>query len=262
MANSTFGNLKIKCLRRGGNNYNANDATLLTIMGGIINEVMGEIQTYLKGHPYTLSIGNTVDTVAATAYAALAQTDIIEILQFYQRTSNSKLRQYTWQEYIEMVPNPTVFGGVPDAGWAPSQAINGSGQNIWTPYFIPTPSSAITMYYDYVKNLQFSADTSSADAEFSKLPNVYDYWIIAETKPKLIEVLDPKNFSAIAKAEQSAHEKRIIAMQSIWSQVDRYYQAGSARSGAYGSRSIRRSRMVIDGGDAVQTGDPIDGGVA
>lgn len=231
MANTTLGNLKIKCLRRSGNNYNANDTTLLSVAGSIINEIMGEIQTYLKGHPYTLDIGNTVSTVASQAYVDLIPTDIIELLQFYQRESKTKLKQITWQEYIDALPDPTLFGGIPDLRWAPSQAVNVSGVNIWSPYFIPTPSSVITMYYDYVRNLQFTTDT--ADSEFCKLPSVYDFWIVAEFKPKLIEIMDPKNSIAITKAENTAKEKRAAAMQAIWSQVDRTQQLKSARGIPY-----------------------------
>lgn len=228
MANTTFGNLKIKCLRRAGNNYNSGDVTLLTIAGGIINEVMGEIQSYIKGHPFTLDTVNTVSTVASQAYAALADTDIIEILQVYQRESKTKLKQITWQEYVDLLPDPTVFGGIPDLRWTAVQVVT-AGVNTWSIYFIPTPSSVISVYYDYVKSLQFSADDSSANAEYSKLPSVYDSWIIAEFKPKLIEVMDPKNSTAILKAETTAKSIRTTMVQAIMSQVDRKVQVGSTR---------------------------------
>ena len=242
MANTTFGNLKIKCLRRGGNLYNANDATLLTMMGGIINEVMGEIQSYLKGHPYTLDIGNTVATVASQPYVSLTDTDIIEILQIYQRVSNTKLKQIRYQEYIELIKgNPTLVGGTPEMAWAPSQAVNVSGVNIWSAHLIPTPSSIVTLYYDYVRNLQFSSDGTSADAEFCKLPSVYDYWIIAESKPKILEITDAKNTAAIRKAEESAAQKRAIAMQAIWSQVDQFDQAGTARTQPFVYNRVART---------------------
>lgn len=228
MANTTFGQLKINCLNRAGNNYNANDSVMLAMAGQIINEVMGEINSLIKGHPFTLDTGNTVSTVAAAPGTALAQTDILEILQVYQRDSKTKLKQITWQQYIAMLPDPTVFSGISDLFWVPVQEVNVSGVNIWTIYTLPTPASIQTMYFDYVKDLAFSADTG-VDGEFCKLPRAYDYWIIAEAKPKIWGILDPKNTRLIQEAEADAAIQRTKAMRAILSQVDRTTQVGSQR---------------------------------
>lgn len=229
MANTTFANLKINALRKAGNYYNANDATLLQMAGGIINEIFGKINIILKGHPYTLDIGNTISTVASQAYVAPLDTDIIEILQVYERLTNRKLRQISYVEYIGLSPDPTRFGGVADLAWAPTQTIDVSGNPAWLIYFIPTPSAVMTIYYDYIKNLQFSSDSTSADAEFSKLPPVYDSWIYSEFKPLFYGITDPKNVSLLSKLESKATQDRQFYTTAIMSQTDRYVQVDSIR---------------------------------
>lgn len=239
MANTTFANLKIKALRKAGNNYSAADATRLEIAGGIINDVMGMIQTLIKGHPFTLDIGNTVATVASQAYVNLVDTDIIEVLNVYQRVSDRTLKQITYTEYIEAISDPTRLAGVPDLAWAPTQVIT-NGVPVWTLYFIPTPSAIQTMYYDYVKNLQFSVDGTAADPEFCKLPPVYDAWIYAEFKPLFYEIIDPKNRALIRAAEQARNEARAFYREAIMSQATRTGQAGSARD----ARDYRYQRVA------------------
>lgn len=229
MANSTFANLKINALRKAGNNYASTDATRLTMAGNIINEVLSEIQNEIKGHPFTLDIGNTVSTTASQAYVALTDTDIIEILKVYQRTSDVALRQITYKDYIELQPDPTRWKGLPDVAYAPMQTLNGSGQNIWSLYLLPTPSSVITLYYDYVKNLRFANDDTTNDASFCPLPTTYDGWIYAEFKPKFYEIIDPKNRQLIDNAMKQAQEARRRYKQDIMSQVTRYDQVASRR---------------------------------
>lgn len=229
MANTTFANLKINSLRKSGNNYNANDSTKLEMAGSIINDVLGIIQALIKGHPYTLDIGNTVSTTASQAYVNLTDTDIIEILNVYQRENDVLLRQITYNEYIAMQPDPTRFKGTPDLSWASTQALNGSGQNIWSIYLLPTPSSVITLYYDYVKNLRFSVDGTGADSEFCKLPNVYDNWIYSEFKPIFYEIIDPKNTTLITRARRDALEARSFYLTAIKSEATRSPQVNSVR---------------------------------
>ena len=224
MANTTFGNLKINALRRSGNRYNANDATLLSIAGNIINDALSIIGQQIKGHPYTLDLNNTVSTVASQAYVALADTDIIEILQFKQATTNTKLKQVTYEEYVSMFPNTALVGGVPELCWAPTQSVNGSGQNIWTVYLGWTPSSIITMTYDYIKNMRFSADTG-VDTAYSPLPSVYDRWIYAEFSPLFYEFLNP-NDSRIGKAESKAAQVRAECLNDLKNAYTHQIQMG------------------------------------
>lgn len=226
--NTTFANLKINALRKAGNNYSANDATLLTIAGGLINEILGSIGTLIKGHPFTLDIGNTVSTVASQAYVALTDTDIVEVLQVYQRVTNRKLKQITYAQYIDLAPDPTRFAGNPDLAFAPTQAIT-NGQMAWTLYLLPTPSSVITLYYDYLKSMKFSADGTTADTEYCPLPPTYDAWIYSEFKPLLYEIMDPNNRSRIQSAKEQAQLDRSQYMTAILSQADRWTQVGSAR---------------------------------
>lgn len=229
MANTTFGNLKKNLLRRCGNSYNANDSVKLELAGGIINDVLSMIQSLIKGHPYTLDTGNTVNTVASQAYIPLVDTDIVEILQVSQRTTNSKLRYIPYSDYIKLVPNPTLLGGIPELFWTATQAVNITGQNIWTLYFIPTPSSVVAIYYDYEKKLAFSFDGTAADGEFSPLPVTYDAWIYAEAKPFIYEMLDPKNSALITRAAKLALEARALFKNMILSPADGFNQVGSRR---------------------------------
>lgn len=231
MANTTLGNLKIGALRRAGNNYNVNDTTKLQMAGGLINDILGMIAALIKGHPYTLDVGNTVNTVADQAYIALTDTDIVEILQVYQKTTDTKLKQITWQEYVDLLPDSTTFGGVPDLLWTPTQALSIAGVTTWTLYFVPTPSSIVAIYYDYIKSLKFSTDT--ADAEYCALPSIYDQWIYAEFEPLFYSILDPNNTARITKAELKAAAARKLYKDMIMSQADRYQQVKSRRGEIY-----------------------------
>lgn len=232
MANSTFGQLKINLLRLAGNQYNSGDSTKLSLAGNCINRALGIIQGELKGHPYTLDISNSVTATITTPFAtALADTDIIEIVDVYQKTDPSKLKYISFEQYRAYLADASRFAGIPSLMWTATQAINGSGQNIWSLYFIPTPSSAITIYYDYIKNLQFSSDGTSADASFSPLPSVYDGWIIDEAKPFIYEILDAKNQNVINSARAQAIESRKRYKQMIMSPADAYSQVASVREG-------------------------------
>lgn len=214
MANTTFANLKIGALNRAGNSYNSNDATLLSIAGGLINDICSQIAQAIKGHPYTLDLGNTVSTVASQAYVDLTDTDIIELIQFTQRSTNSKLKQLTYEEYVTLFPNTTLVGGVPELVWAPTQSVV-IGVATWRVYLGWTPSSVITMYYDYVKNCRFSSDGTSANAEYCFLPSIYDRWIYAEFAPLLYGIIDPTNVSRIQKAELKAIEVRTACLNDL-----------------------------------------------
>lgn len=228
MANTIFGNLKIGALRRAGNSYNANDTALLALAGGLINDCLGAIQTIIKTSPYVFDLDNTVATVASQAYVALMDTDIIEVLQVYQRETGTKLKQLNRVDYVGVSPDTTRISGTPDLAWAPTQAVSGSGSNIWSLYLYPTPSSVITLRYDYIKNLRFSADTG-VDASFSPLPNIYDDWIYEKFKPRFWKIVDKNNRSLIdgaLKDEALADNKYGL---DIKSQADRIKQVGSMR---------------------------------
>ena len=222
--NTTFGNLKINALRRAGNNYNSNDTTRLSIAGSILNEVAGIIQSEIKGHPFTLDIGNTVSTTANQAYVDLAAvTDILEILQVYERTTNRKIPQITYEQYISLIPDPTRFGGISDMAWAATQVVT-SGKPNWFIYLIPTPSSTQTLYYDYMKSFQMSAD-----ADYCPLPTAYDGWWYSEFKPIFYEVIDSKNRTLIRAAKEEARQDRAYYKQQIMSQAGRYEKIASRR---------------------------------
>lgn len=230
MANTTFGNLKINLLRLSGNQYNANDATKLQLAGNCINRVLGIIQGVIKGHPYTMDTNNTVAATIVTPYGTpLADTDIIEVINTRQRSDPRKMTWIPYEHYLQYMADPSRFSGIPSLMWTALQAVNGSGQNIWTLFFIPTPSSAITIYYDYVKNLQFSSDGTAADASFSPFPSVFDGWIYDEAKPFIYEILDPKNQNLINSAKAGAKESRLRYKQMILSNADGYEVVASAR---------------------------------
>lgn len=230
MANSTFGNLKINLLRLAGNQLNQNDSVKLSLAGNCINAALGIIQGEIKGHPFTLDTNNTVTATIVTPYGTpLADTDIIEVVDCSQRIDPRKMAWIPYQTYLSYMANPALFSGTPSLYWTGLQTLNGSGQNIWTLFFIPTPSSAITIYYDYIKNLQFASDGSTTDASFSPLPSVFDRWIIDEAKPFIYEILDPKNQAVIDSALVNAEKSRKRYKQMILSNADGYTQVASAR---------------------------------
>jgi hypothetical protein len=230
MANSTFANLKINFLRRAGMQYNASDSIRLQMAGNCINQALGIIQGEIKGHPFTLDINNTVTSTITTPYKTdLADTDIIEILQVSERVDPRKLVWIPYTTYMEYMADPTRFTGTPNLYWTAVQAVNVSGQNIWSLLFCPTPASAITIYYDYVKNLQFASDTTSADAAFSPLPSVYDEWIYSEAKPMLYEMTDPGNTAMIQRVAAQALEARNRYRTMIMAGANSYVQVQSYR---------------------------------
>lgn len=225
MANSTFSALKIKCLQRAGNSYNSADATRLSIAGGIINDVLAMIGQQIKGHPYTLDIGNSIATTASQAYVDLVDTDIIELVQFTQRSTSSKLKQITYQEYVTMFPNTTLIGGVPELVFAPTTVI-AAGVLTYRVYLGWTPSSAVTMYYDYIKSMRFTADGTSADAEYSPLPTSYDRWIVAEFAPIWYGLVSPEAIQRIQKAEAYALQVRTECLNDLKNAATHQIQMG------------------------------------
>ena len=230
MANTTFSNLKINLLRLAGNQYNSNDSTKLSLAGNCINRALGIIQGEIKGHPYTLDINNTVSATTTTPYKTdLSDTNIIEILQVSERSDPNKLKYIPYEQYLSYMADPSRFAGIPSLLWTAIQNLNGSGVNIWSLFFIPTPSSAITIYYDYIKSLLFSADGTGADAEYSPLPTVFDGWIIDEAKPFIYEILDSKNQNVINSARAQAIESRKRYKTMILSPADAYPQVASVR---------------------------------
>jgi len=233
MANTNFGGLKINFLRSCGNNYNASDSTKLQIAGNCINQALSIIQGEIKGHPYTLDINNTVAATITTPYKTdLADTNIVEILQVSQRSDPRKMEWIPYTEYLRLMADPTRFAGIPSLFWTAVQSVNVSGVNIWSLFFIPTPSSAITIYYDYIKNLQFTADDSSANAEYSPLPTTFDAWIFDEARPKFYEVIAPMESNLILRAEKKAMESRERFKNMILSTADGYTQVKSVRQSA------------------------------
>ena len=228
LLNTTFGQMKINFLRKAGNAYNANDAVKLQMAGNAINDALQGILSEIKGHPYTLDTENTKNTTASQAYIDLSDTDIMEVYDVTQKTTNSKLRWIPYSRYKNLIPNSAILGGVPEALWTATQVVT-AGQSLWRLYFVPTPSAAIAMYYDYVKNIAFTSDGPSADGEFCALPNIYDCWVEEEAKPVFYEMIDPKNTGLIDRAYARAEKKRPGYKRAILTGADMYSQAGSSR---------------------------------
>lgn len=210
--------------------YNSNDSTRLQLAGNCINKALGIIQGEIKGNPYTLDINNTVTATIVTPYGTpLVDTDILEIYQVEQRSNPCKMTWIPYSTYMQWMANPALFSGIPSIFWTATQLVNGSGVNIWTLFFIPTPGSAITIYYDYVKNLAFSSDGTGADAAYSPLPTSFDEWIFAEAKPMMYEIVDPDNDSKIQRSVTQAIEARSRYRTMIMSGADTYVQVQSVR---------------------------------
>ena len=229
MANTTFGQLKINLLRLAGNQYNAGDSVKLELAGNCINRALGIIQGEIKGHPFTMDTGNTVTaTITAPYGTALVDTNIIEIVSVSQRSDPNKLKWISYEEYLAFMADPTRLVGTPSLMWTALQALNVSGQNIWTLFFIPTPSAAITIYYDYIKSLLFASDGVSANAAFSPFPSAYDGWIIDEAKPFVYE-LTGSGPAVINAAKAAALESRVTYKRMILSPTNGYSQVSSVR---------------------------------
>lgn len=230
MANSTFSSLKQRLLQLSGSNYNANDATRLELAGNCINQALGIIQGVIKGHPFTLDIGNSITATSTTPFGTvLPDTNIIEVLQVSQRVDPRKMVWIPYTLYRQYMADPTRLSGTPSWYWTATQEVNVTGTNVWSLYFIPTPSGSTTVYYDYEKNIQFSADGTTANAEFSPLPSTYDKWIIDEAKPIFYEIIMPMENATIMRAQGQALETRARCRDMIMAPADGYTQAQSPR---------------------------------
>lgn len=226
--NTTFGNLKINLLRRSGNQYNANDTTRLQLAGNCINQALAIIQGEIKGHPFTLDTGNTIATVANQAYVTLLDTNIVEVLSVQERVDPNKLKWIPYTLYQQYMADPSRFTGTPNLYYTVIQSVV-TGVATWQILFVPTPASVITIYYDYIKSLQFSSDTSTADAEYSPLVPTYDEWIYAEAKPMIYEIIDPGNDSMIKRSVTQAIEARQRYRSMILAGADQYQVCQSVR---------------------------------
>ncbi len=226
--NTTFANLKINLLRRAGNQYNSNDSVRLQLAGNCINQALAIIQGEIKGHPFTLDTGNTISTVANQAYVTLLDTNIVEVLSVQERVDPNKLKWIPYSLYLQYMADPSRFTGTPNLYYTILQSIV-TGVASWQILFVPTPASAITIYYDYVKSLQFSADGTGADSEYSPLVATYDEWIYAEAKPMIYEITDPTNDSMIKRAVTQALEARSRYRTMIMAGADTYQVCQSVR---------------------------------
>ena len=195
----------------------------LELAGICLNQAAGIIQGEIKGHPFTLDTGNTVSTVANQAYVNLSDTDIIEILSVQERVDPNKLTWIPYSLYLQYMADPSRFTGTPNLYYTTLQTIV-AGAPTWQILFVPTPASAITIYYDYVKNLQMASD-----AAYSPLPPVYDSWFYAEAKPMLYEIIDPTNTDMIQRAVAQAVEARQRYRSMIMAGADQYQVCQSVR---------------------------------
>lgn len=240
MANTNFQNLKIGALRRS-NHYNADDSMLLQIAGGIINDCLSEIQAETSDSYFWRDLDNTVSTTASQAYVDLADTNILEITAVYQRETDTKLKRVDRRQFVQLAPDTTQHTGTPDLFYDVEQTVNGSGQNIFSLYLIPTPGSVITLRYDYIKNARFSADGTGADAEYSPLQTTFDTLIYAMFRPRFFEIIDPENLGRIRAAQSLEADARNKFINLIRSQSDHTYQFGS-----YRERHVERHFNVAD----------------
>jgi len=229
MANTTFANLKKSCLRKAGNWYTASDSTLLEVAGGLINDCISTIQALSPDSLYWRDLDNTVSTTASQAYVDLSETDILQILNVYQRESDTKLTRVDRRTFVGLSPDTTAHSGTPDLAYDEEQILNVSGQNIFRLYLLPTPGSAITIRYDYIKNGRFTADGTAADSEFCALPSTFDPLIAAMFKPRFLEVLSPQDTGAITKAENAESEAISRFLPLLTSKIDESWQVGSFR---------------------------------
>ena len=229
MANTTLGNLKIGALRRAANSYNSGDASALVQAGGIINDVLTEIQAETRDSLYWKDLNNSVNTTANQAYVDLVDTDILEILSVFQATTKKKLTRINRRDYVSIYPDTSVSAGIPDIAYDEEQIISVAGVNTFRLFLMPTPASAIAILYDYLKNARFSADGTSADGEYCALPSTYDNLIYAMFKAKWFGIIDSENSGRIAAAQAQADNAKRIYYAMLRTKSDEHFQAGSRR---------------------------------
>lgn len=229
MANTTFANLKIKCLRQAGNNYNSTDSTKLSIAGGLINDVLSQIQAEIRESPYFYDLENSVNTTADQAYVDLVDTNIIEIISVYEiASSDSRLGQLSRREYNSIHTDTTRESGVPDIGYSVSQLLT-AGVNTYRIYLYPTPSSAQAIKYDYIKNIRFSVDGTGADAEYSPFPTTFDDLISAMFSPRFYGIISPSDNARIQTALAIEERAKRAYYDLLRTSVDKMHTIASRR---------------------------------
>lgn len=229
MANATLSSLKINCLKRAGNNYNANDSAKLELAGGLINDCLGMIQAEVRESPYFNDLNNSVNTTASQAYVDLVDTDIIDILNVYQLSTDTKLTKISRQQFVEMQPDTTQWTGIPDMAYCVDQSLSVTGVNTFRLYLIPTPSSAIALKYDYVKNIKFATEGSAGDTAFCPLPSVFNELIYAMFRPRFYAILDPADNAKMNSALRLEADAKAIYYDVLKNSLDAKQQIQSKR---------------------------------
>lgn len=144
------------------------DTAARTICTDLINDALSEIYQDMEDAGYSLYTerSSTFTTVANQEYVGfgdLAAGSIIDkVIAVYQISDDIKLTQLTRQEYVRILPDVTVGRTRP------------YGYSIFDEriYFYPAPSTAMTIYVDFLERpglLSGGTDTPAFPAKFDGL---------------------------------------------------------------------------------------------
>jgi hypothetical protein len=186
--------------------------TTITLVASAINVAVGSTVASVDDNGYlmitspttgttsSVTIANLVGTPATRLFSVAAErtqsaiTDMLDIIKVVDRGNDRFLEYIPYQRLAEMYPDPASNSTTtPDY-------VSRMGEYI---YFGPTPSSAILLYYTYIKTVAelTSADTMPIDSD-------YDELIIAKSLEWLYSFLDSKDRSSILTAKERVAELR------------------------------------------------------
>ena len=188
--------------------YNITDSSLDTMLINFINKALKRVkQLFLDNGLWDeITAHDTFSTVADQEYIELGTetVDFDQHMVLSERTNDSIITIIPFSEYRAMYPDPSSDkSGTPDVAAFFANSI----------YFGPTPSDAITIYFDYIKLVSDVASGGTMPFE-----DKYDPLIIAMVMEQFVKFLG-RNLNEItfAKSEvqELKHELIIAAAKNI-----------------------------------------------
>lgn len=172
--------------------YDITDTALDALILKGVNLAINRMKQYFMDAGLFDEIGahDTFSTVADQEYVDIA-TETIDFDQpivLSERTNDSPIEIIPFKEYREMYPDPSA-----NKSAAPDVAAFFANRL----YLGPTPSSVITLYFDYIKIVTKLVSTDTLPYE-----NKYDELVIAITTEYLVKWLDRGNRAAVLTARE------------------------------------------------------------
>jgi len=157
VAKSSISSLITKIKRRA--DYNITDTGTDNLIVDMLNDAIKRVRQKLLdiGMFDDISASTTLTTVADTAYVDVSTiVDLDEIVVQSDRTADRSIMLITYDKFIQLYPDPTAC-----TSNTPIHAARWNSRI----YFGPTPSEVLTLYFDYIKQLDEVTSSSTSPFE-------------------------------------------------------------------------------------------------